>query len=251
MSKNALPTVKHNKYDIRLDELNQTVKYRPFNVKEHKLLLQAIELKDEAGLVNCIRDIVDACTFEKLDLDRQPVHIVDFLYLQIHAKSTGSTQMANYTCNNRVLQEDQSFKVCGSQFGLKVNLEDAKIIYPERYTERRMVMIDDSVGIKLKVPSFEDFKKIKLDASVLDITDHFIFSCIESVFTSETVTVPGVDFTLEEAVEWLNELDGTVMEKIAEFFKEMPYLGLSLPVTCPDCGKKEVIELQGLEDFFG
>jgi len=246
----SLPKVETLKYDVKIDELNQTLKYRPFTVKEHKLLLQAIEMKDEASLVNVILDLVTACTFNKINLNEVPVHVVDFLYLLIHAKSTGAGQIANYTCNNPVLQEDNSVKTCGGSFKLKVDLEKAKIVYPKAYKEKQVVKINENVGIKLRVPNFEDFKKIKLDDAIVDITDHFIFSCIDSIYEGETVQVPGIDFTSSELIEWLNGLDGSVMEKISEFFKELPYLGLELPVTCPKCGKKEVVGLKGLEDFF-
>lgn len=245
-----LPKVETIKYDVRIDELNQTLKYRPFTVKEHKLLLQAIEMKDEASLVNTIVDLVSACTFNALNLNKVPVHIVDYLYLLIHSKSTGDSQLATYSCNNHVLQEDGTMQPCGGSFQLKVDMNRAKIVYPEDYKKKQIVMIDEKVGIKMKVPNFEEFKKIKLDEPVLDITDHFVFSCIDSVFEDDKVQVPGVDFTAEELIEWLDSLDGSVLESIGEFFKELPYLGMELPVTCPKCGKKEVIELKGLEDFF-
>lgn len=246
-----LPKVETIKYDAKIDELNMTLKYRPFTVKEHKLLLQAIELKDEASLVNTIIDLVSACTFNKVDLNKVPVHIVDYLYLLIHSKSTGNTQMATYSCNNHVLQDDgETLKPCGGSFQLKVDMDRAKIVYPKDYKKKQIVMVDDKVGIKMRVPNFEEFKKIKLDDPVLDITDHFVFSCVESIFDDDKVQVPGVDFTAEDLIEWLNGLDGSVMESIGAFFHELPYLGMDLPVTCPKCGKKEVIELKGLEDFF-
>lgn len=246
----SLPAVTPVIYDVTIQELNKKIKYRAFLVEEHKSLLTAIELKQESSLINTIHQIVKNCTFGEVDMDKLPVHVVDFLYLKIHAKSTGDTQLASYTCSNPILQEDQTFKECQGAFTLKLDMDKAKIVYPPDYDTKKVVMVDDKVGIRLKVPSFEDFRTVKLDKSVLDITDSFIFACIESVFTPTEVNIPGKDFTADEMIAWMNKLDGLTLSKISEFFQELPYLGMDISVTCPLCGKKEDIQLRGLEDFF-
>lgn len=246
-----LPKVETITYEVTIPELpTPRIKYRPFKVGEHKTFLTAVEMKDETALVNTIVDLVNKCTFNKLDLDKLPAHVVDYLYLLIHSKSTGNQQQAHYTCNNQILQEDQTFKKCPGEFGLRLDMNNAKIVYPPDYESKRIVMVNDTVGIKLKVPNFEELRKIKLDKSVLEITDEYIFICVESIFNEEKVDVPGVDFSHQELVEWLNDLDGEVMDKISVFFQSLPVLGLDVNITCPLCGKKEVIELRGLDAFF-
>lgn len=245
----ALPKVEAVKFDVNIEELGRKIKYRAFNNKEHKLILEAIEMHDESVLLNTMLDVVNACTFNALDVATIPTHIVDFIYLQIHLKSTGKEQMAAYTCGN---VDDEGNK-CPGAFQLRLPLETAKIVYPEAYTKDRIVWVDEKkgIGIKMKSPSFDELKKVDVSKDLLNITDHFIMTCIDSVFTKEVVLVPGADFTVDECIEWFDELDGSSLRAVANFFKQMPYVGISLPVTCPICKRKETLELKGIQDFFG
>lgn len=247
-----LPKVEAVKYELHIKELNKKVKYRSFTVKEHRILLQAIESGSQDTLISAILDLVKACTFGAVDIEKLPTHIVDFLYLQIHIKSTGAIQEANYKCGNVVDGENGEKKPCGGNFTLKLPLDRAQIAYPEGYEDKKVIMVNDTVGIKLRIPSLEQFKAMKPVDNVLDLTDQYIFACIDCIFDGEkSIQKPGIDFNEESLLEWLGGLDGQVMTKIGEFFKELPYLKLDLPVTCPNCGRKEVIELKGLNDFFG
>jgi len=261
-----LPTVKTAIYEKLIQEIDpkKPVKYRPYFVEEEKSLLTAYETDEPSAVVNTIAEMVKVCTFGKIDIDKLPAHVVDYLFLLIHAKSKGSIAPADYTCNNVYLKKLDSDGVlseaqeetegemvkCPGKFTLKLDLSNAKIFYPEGYEEHKVVMLDDETGIKLKVPSFEEFRRIKLDSSVIDIADAFIFSGVESVFTKDSVLTPGVDFNEKELTEWLNKMETSVTEKLSIFFKDLPYIGLDVPVTCPLCGKKEVVSLKGLEDFF-
>lgn len=247
-----LPKVDAVKYEVHIKELNKKVKYRPFTVREHRILLQSIESGDEQTLTNAILDLLKACTFGSLDIDKLPTHIVDFLYLQVHIKSTGAIQEANYTCGNIIAQEDGTTKPCTGEYALKLPLDKAEISYPAEYEKKRIVMVDEKTGIKLLVPSLEKFKAMKSSDNLLDLTDHFIFACVDCIFEGDkSIQKAGIDFNEEDLLEWLGGLDGSVMAKIAEFFKELPYLRLELPITCPICKRKEVMELKGLNDFFG
>lgn len=244
----TLPKVESVKYNVFIEELNRDVKYRAFNNKEHKLILEASEMHDDQKiLLDTTLDIVNACTFNSLDIAKIPTHIVDYLYLQIHLKSTGKQQLASYTCGNVV-----DGKPCTGAFQLRLPLEDAKIVYPKSYKKNRIIWVDEKrgIGIKMKSTTFDDLEKVNLTGDMISITDHFIMSCIESVFTKDSVLVPGKDFTVEECIEWFDELDGATLRAVSDFFKEMPYVGLDLNVTCPVCHRKETIELKGLQDFF-
>jgi len=249
-----LPKVTAVKYEVFVKELNKKIKYRAFTVKEHRVLLQAIESGSEETLTNAIFDLLKACTFGGIELEKLPTHIVDFLYLQVHIKSTGAIQEANYKCGNILPPKEEGGPAipCGGQFTLKLPLDRAEIKYPDSYEEKRIVMVDDKTGIKLTVPSVEKFKQMKVVDNVLDLTDQYIFACVDCIFEGEaSVMKAGVDFNEDDLLEWLGGLDGTVMNKIGDFFRELPYLHLDLPITCPSCGRKEQMELKGLNDFFG
>lgn len=243
----ALPKVETVKFNLTIDELARDIKYRAFSTKEHKIILEAIEMHDEATLLNTMLDVVAACTFNALDITKLPTHLVDYIYLKIHLKSTGKTQMASYTCGNVV-----DGKQCPGAFQLALPLDTAKIVYPDSYSTDRIVWVDEKkgIGIKMKAPNFEELKKVDLSKDLLNITDHFIMTCIETVFTKDTVLTPGQDFSVDECIEWFDELDGSVLRAVSNFFKQMPYVGLSLPVTCPICKRREELELKGIQDFF-
>ena len=243
----VLPKVENVKFDLTIDELNRKIKYRAFNTKEHKVILEAIEMHDQDALLNTVLDVVDACTFNTVDIAKLPTHLVDYIYLKIHLKSTGKTQTASYTCGNVV-----DGVHCPGAFQLQLPLDKADLVYPEKYAADRIVWVDErkGIGIKMKCPSFDELKKIDLSQPVLNVTDKFIMTCIESVFTKDAVLVPGADFTVQECIEWFDELDGSVLRQVSNFFDQMPYVGLKLPVTCPICKRKEELELKGIQDFF-
>ena len=252
MKSNKMPKVTALKYEVMIKELGKKVKYRSFNKKEHRILLQAIESGNAEQVINTVLELLDACTFKALDIMKLPTHIVDFLYLQVHLKSTGAIQEANYRCGNVVPDADGTgTKPCGGQFTLKLPLDRAEIRYPEDYEKKKIVMVDDKVGIKLQVPSLEKYKEMHPSEDALEITDKYVFACVDCIFEGETsIMKAGIDFDEDDFVKWLDEIDGNIMGKIAEFLRSLPYLHLNLPITCPSCGRKEEMELKGLNDFF-
>lgn len=250
------------RYSLEIPELNKTISYRALKVGEQKNLLTVLELKDPTAMINTIVDIVRGITFGELDLSKTPMYIVDYVFLKSFIKSSGARTQAEFTCGGMVEVEEtvddgdgESHVVkteapCGSKHPLLLNLENAGIKYPEDYKSSQLIKIDDLMSIKLKMPDFESFKRLDLEKDVIAISDQYIFSGIEYILEGEEMRVPGVDFTLDEMVEWINELDSGVLEQIGEFFSNVPELSLKVDVTCPKCGKKEGFELQGLEDFF-
>jgi len=251
----SLPVVKVSKYNLEIPELGRTIKYRPFLTGEHKILLTAIEFKDEIALINALVDIVDACTFKELDMTKLPMHLVDYIFLKIYTKSVGAKSPAVYQCVNLVNKapegsDEEQIEPCNARFNLFLNLDDSEIFYPEGYDAKKTIMVDDEVGIKLRIPSFEDYRNVDFSGTFIDITDQFILACIEYVFDKDSIRRPGEDFTPQEMIKWLEGVESRVIEEIGDFFRDLPYLGLNVDITCPDCGKKEHIELKGLEDFF-
>lgn len=232
---------------MTLPDTDTEISYRGFTVGEQKALLQAIELKDQQALVNTIVDVVDACTYNKLDLKNLPMHVIDYIFLQIYIKAVGANATAQFNCAG--LMPD-GITACGNQMPMQINLEQAKVQYPEGYEAKKTIEAADGILINLRTPSFEHYTKIQKTSRWLDMTEAFIFAGIESVVDGNDVSIPGIDYTQEELTEWLDTLDGIVLDRMNQFFKRLPYLALRLEVTCPKCGGKEVFELTNLEAFF-
>lgn len=254
-----LPSIKTLRHSVYIEELKKKVEFRPMLVGEHKLIITAMGFNDEEALVNAIIDVIDNCTFNKLEIRKLPTHIVDFLYLNIFIKSNGEFSQVVLTCNNVMERtfttESGSEKteevVCGKKFNVMVPLTKAEIFYPEDHAGSNIIMVNDTAGIKLKVPTMEDFKKVDINSqNLLDISDDFVFACVDSVFNEDEVQIPGKDFKPEEFKEWLDQAEVSVMDKINTFLKSMPVLSLDLPITCPSCGRVHQHKFRGLDDFF-
>lgn len=258
----VIRTPKEIRYDLPIEELGKTISYRALKVGEQKSLLTAIGMKDAKAMINSIVDIVSACTFNEQDLSKIPMHIVDYIFLNVYIKSAGGMTQAEFTCGGEVEEqvevekEDGTKEIevqtvpCASRHLLNLDLNRAGIKYPENYQATKIIEVGDGIVVKLRLPSFEAFRKMDVDKEWMDIADQFIFSGIECIQDGDNLQVPNVDFSLEDLVEWLNNLDSGVMQQINDFFQQAPQLSLQVPVTCPKCGKKEDFELNSLEDFF-
>jgi len=139
---------------------------------------------------------------------------------------------------------------CNQTLNINIPLDRAKLKYPENYESRRVIMLDEETGIKLRVPAFGDYWKIDHEAGYEQITMDYLFQCVECIFTSDTMQIPGTDFNIEEFKTWFDTLPAITTEKIDQFFEEMPILALDLPIKCPKCGTDHTIKLRGLNDFF-
>lgn len=251
-----LPKMEALTFEKYIAEIDTKVKYRPFLHKEHKLILQAVEMQDEAAVANAIQSLIDTCTFNQLDVENLSSHITDYLFILIFSKSVGVTNTSSYQCNYNKVNDNGEIYPCNRKFGVKINFADIEIMYPKNYDENRTVMLDKEagVGMKLRVPSFRTMKELAKEQknnNVVDIADKYIYNSIECIFDSDNVYTPGSDFTFEEFVGWLENCTSTSIDKINGFFQSIPQIGLDLPIRCP-CGENQsVVELRGLDSFFG
>ncbi len=236
------------------------VKFRPMLVKEYKALLQSQELGDDTGFINTIRGIIDDCLLNKVEVDDLPMYVVDYIFLRIRAKSVGETINAEYRCNalvDKLTDHDENGvahsvekKVCGHKFQVRFNLEDAFVKFPEDYHKKCIIQLTDDVGIRLKSPSFKRFRSVGLEGKgILDITDEYVFACVDSIFEGDKVITPS-EFTLDELREFIESFPADKIDAITEFFRNQPKVTMLLTLTCPACGNKATIELNGLKDFF-
>lgn len=256
----ALASVKTLKYDLHIEELGKTIKYRGLKHGEQKNILLAFELKDESGIINVILDSVESCTFNELDVKTTPMHLIDLIFLKMYAVTVGAKSPVVFSCGGTVKTTgengEEKTEPCGTKLNMFIDLDKAALVYPENYTPNKTVQIDDDTVVKLKVPSFEDFRKItetfnRDEKTLVDLADQFIWAGLEAIVDSEGVKIPSVDFTKEELFKWLDDLDPPHVAAISEYFDNLPQLVLDHSVTCPKCGRKEEFQLKGLDAFFG
>lgn len=234
-------------YDLSLPENFGTIKYRSMKVKETRSLLTAIEMRDEVAVVNTILDIIETATRASFDVRSLPMHIIDLIFLRVYSKSSGNRSTGSYICAGSTTTEEGEETPCGKAVNVEIDLDKADLMYPDGYKTREIINVGDGQNIVLRIPSLENFKRLKTDS---DATTQFIYSGVESITDGDNVLVPGQDFSVSDLNDWLSELEDRALDKIKAFFREIPKLGLDIKATCPHCGKKEEFEIRGLEDFF-
>lgn len=231
----ALPKLDIPTYPIEVPSLNKRVDFRPFLVKEEKVLMIAQETDDQSKLLPVIKNIVKACSFEKLDPNECTATDLEYIFLQLRAKSVGETVSVQIKCEE-----------CDEYATVKINLEDIKIT--EAADLSNTIEITDSVGIVLKSLSIKDAEKID-DADAEKAFNQTLMYSIESIYDADSV-YPASESTEKELIAFIDSLSHSHLEKIQEYIQNIPKLTYTAKFTCEACGHENEIVLEGIESFF-
>lgn len=243
----ALPKINTAIYTTTLPSTGKKVEFRPFLVKEEKIVLLALQDGSSETLVKTIKEVIDNCTFAKLDISALTPFDIDFLFLQLRIHSKGKMVDLSYTCTNK-LEADGLVSTCGHQNTIVFDLSTAKVEAKEGHTKK--IMITDTIGILMKYPSFEQLNQLNDSIGENNLDDVYkIFElCIDEVFENDKIYE---DFTTEELQEWIENLDQEQFEKVNDFFTTMPALKAKVHVKCAKCGHEEDVDIEGLHNFLG
>ncbi len=257
----ALPSIATPKFDLTIPSTGKKIKYRPFIVKEQKIILHAIEMRDAEQLNNALDDVLKECTFGKVDIDKLTVYDVEYLTMQIRAHSVGDVVEINYVCNNHVedkllnaeqlkyqpeAEEIRGAGKCETRIPVKINLSTLKCTADERPDNR--IMLTDSIGVVMRDLPYGLYKQLGKNDKTSDAGLRAIAACVECVVNGDEVHDRS-DISDDELVAWLEELTGDDFDKMDAFIKTMPTIRMEMEIICPSCGAKEKIKLEGLEDF--
>ena len=238
-----LPKLVVPEYECELPSTGEKVKYRPFLVKEEKILLMAMESDNEKEMMNAVKSIIRNCTSIKRKIDDLPTFDIEYLFLRIRAKSAGEEAEILITAPD---DGETEIKVT-------VPLEEVECIKPEGHTTK--IMLDDVTGVVMKYPSLDTFVKenISGEGSQSDTVDQ-VFSiaagCISQIFQGEEVW-ESTDCSKKEMNEFLESLTNDQFMKVQNFFETMPKLSWKTEVTNPKTKKKSEVTIEGLASFFG
>lgn len=236
-----LPQINVPTHELKLYSIETPIKFRPFLVKEQKLLLMAAESKDRNDIVNAMMSCLEACV-SGVDVRKLPVFDLIFLFLKVRAKSVGEIVDLMYRCEHI----DEEEKKCGTEVGFTVNLEELNITVPVGHTQ--IIKLTDEIGVKMKYPTFEDGEVF--DAIVTPIDQILaLSSCIESVYTADDV-IEVSDLDDGELLNFLDSLTPEQLKSLVAFFDNMPTVLYETTIACPKCGTKRIITLNELESFF-
>ena len=236
-----LPKIATPTYELELPSTGKTVQYRPFLVKEEKLLVIALESEDNKQITTAIKAVLKACVLTKgIKVETLPTFDIEFLFLNIRGKSVGEELDVNIIC-----PDDETTEV-----SIKVDLDDIKIQRDEKHTNQ--IKLDDTLMMEMKYPSLDEFIKNNFDfndTNQMDQSFQLIASCIDKVY-SEDEAWATADCTKKEVNEFLESMNSSQFKEIETFFTTMPKLSHTINVTNPKTKVKSDVVLEGLASFF-
>ena len=231
----ALPKLNTPTYELELPSTGLPIKYRPFLVKEQKMLLMAQETGEDSDIARAMGDLVHTCTFGKVDPVNSPVFDIEYLFLRIRGKSVGENVTLNVTC-----PDDKKTKV-----PVKLNLEDVTINMLDDHTNE--IQLLDNCKIIFRYPILSDMKGIT-GGSDMESVFQLMESCVQEIHYGDDV-YQRADMTDKDITEFIEQLTGSQFENISEFFNSMPKLRHVITVTNPKTKKKGEVVLEGLQSF--
>lgn len=248
-----LPKIDLPLFEVKIVSLPKPIKFRPFLVKEEKLLLMALQTEEEQTILNTIKQVINNCLVEPIDIDSIPIFDLEYLFLNIRARSVGEIAESAYVCRNIVGVEQnengEDVEVqCKNLMNIKVNL--LEISPPINDIATKLYLTKD-IGIQLKFPTLETFKSVKnliVSEEPEKIYD-FVFDCTDYVFDEDNVYYKN-ESTIEEFTQFVESLTQEQFDRILDFFKNLPVLKKEIQHSCEKCGFNHNLVLEGLYDFF-
>ena len=236
-----LPTIVTPTFELNLPSNGKKIKYRPFLVKEEKILILAIESNSMKDISRAIKDVLKSCILTKgVKIDELPTFDIEYLFLNIRGKSVGEDIEVMITC-----PDDGKTQVPAS-----INIDSIKVITSDEH--EKDIKLDEQYTLRMKYPSLNEFIKTNFAATDnvnVDDTFDLIASCIDQVYNEEE-SWTGADCTKKELKDFLEQLDSKQFKMVEKFFETMPKLSHTVKVTNPNTKKECEIKLEGLQNFF-
>ena len=236
-----LPKIATPVYELELPSTGETIQYRPFLVKEEKVLVIALESEDVKQITTAIKNVIKNCIKTKdVKVENLPTFDIEYLFLNIRGKSVGEDIEVNVTC-----PDDGETQVPAT-----INLDDIKVQKNEDHTNR--IKLDDSIMMEMKYPSLDQFIKNNFnfeERSAMDQSFELIATCIDKIFTEEDVWA-AEDCSKKEIVEFLEGMNSSQFKEIEKFFETMPKLSHTIKVKNPKTKKESEVVIEGLAGFF-
>ena len=239
-----LPKINTPTYELTLPSNRKKVKYRPFLVREEKILVLALESEDQKQITDAIIQIIGDCLITKnIDVTKLPTFDIEYLFLNVRSKSVGETVEVNVTC-----PDDGKTKVETS-----INIDDIKVVKDKDH--KLIVQLDDKYSMKLKYPSLDQFIENNFDFEMaapnesVSAAMSMLSSCIDMIYDDEE-SWDASESTKEELDEFIDQLNTKQFQQVEEFFRTMPKLSNKLKVTNPQTGVESEVILEGLASFF-
>ena len=243
----GLPTIAVPEYELEIPSSKLKVKYRPFLVKEEKILLLALESEKQDNIVNAIKHIIETCVYSETNVNEMPTFDLEYIFLQLRAKSKGEVIELKYECPK-----------CKTELPININIDDIKVTFQDKHTKK--IELDTNLGVVMKYPTIELQNKITQTAEgekTSDVENIFtmVTACIDYIYDNEN-TYPLKDHTEKEVDDFIDSLTDAHFQKLSSFFDTMPVIKHEFQIKCTKkkkdktCSYKETQTLSGLQSFF-
>jgi len=236
----ALPKLTTPTYELEIPSTDEKIKYRPFLVKEEKILMIAMESKSSADITQAVKDIVMECTFNKVDISNMPMFDVEYIFLNIRSKSVGEVSKLKILC-----QDD------GKTYAdVELDLNEVKVQVGDDHTNK--IELTEDMGLIMKYPTIDSFSETGIrdinPSNMLDV----ISTCILQIYEKKgEKTYDPKDQTKKELTEFIEQLNTKQFKDVQKFFETMPKLKHEITIKNPKTKKENKVTLTGLNDFFG
>ena len=236
----ALPQVVLPTYELEIPSNGKKLKYRPFVVKEEKLLLLALETNDEKSIEDAVKTLLKGCIQSRVKIEDLAIFDLEYIFLQIRAVSVGEIVQLMITCD-----DDGE-----TQVKYNLNLTDVSVIFPEGHDNK--IMLNDTTGVIMKYPSFEEFVRVSImgKSSTADDVIEIMAKCVDQIFDGEDVYDSSTT-SKKEFVEFVEGLTNSQFENVQKFFENSPRLEHRFAVKNPNTGEISEFVIAGLSNFFG
>lgn len=245
----ALPKISSPIFELTLPSSGKEVKYRPFLVKEQKLLLMALESQEQKEMIRAIKQIVNNCAIDKIVVDDLPMFDLEYFFVKLRAKSVGENIELRL---NHPMQRNSDGQECTHITELSLNLMDVEVQKEEGHSNK--IVLDDKsgVGVCLKYPTMTLADKIQAadKQSQIEVILNLVADSIDYIYDNDNV-YPAKESTKKELLEFVNDLSQDQFKKLTDFFNGMPKLKHTIKWKCAECGCEDSVELEGMASFFG
>jgi len=235
----ALPKLTTPTYELEIPSTDEKIKFRPFLVKEEKILMMAMESKKSADIVQAVKEIVEECTFNKINISDMPMFDIEYIFLQIRSKSVGEVSKIRVLCPD----DGKTYA------NLDLDLNEVKVQVGDDHTNK--IELNNGMGIIMKYPTIDSFKESGIQDINASNMLEVIGGCILQIYEEEGKKVyDPKDQTKKELTDFIEQLTTEQFKHIQKFFDTMPKLKHEITVKNPKTKKDNKITLTGLNDFF-
>jgi len=236
----ALPKLDVPIYELTVPSTDEKIKYRPFLIKEEKILLIAMESGANEDVIQAVKQIVSECTFNTLKLGNMPMFDVEYIFLQIRSKSVGEVSKLKILCRD----DGETYA------NVEVDLTEIEVQVNDDHTNK--IELTDEMGVIMKYPTIDSFSTAGISDITADNMLDVIVACIDKIYDKKGEEVyDSKDSSKKELMDFVEQMNTTQFQDVQAFFDSMPKLRHEITVVNPKTKVENVVALSGLNDFFG